>query len=78
LDTNKNSITIYVKLLDEGTDVYRPVKASIVNSDHYKLDCPDIYDPDDEHWEFPPGSCVIAITKQLTHGSCLVAIAQVE
>lgn len=68
---------IYVYLKDEGTDVWRPVKAK-------KLDIPDIfeiveqnYDRADEKWEFEPGDKVRVEIKNLSQGPALVAVAKV-
>lgn len=52
-----NDCTVYVKLLGEGTEVYRPVPA-VLSDGVYHLNAPQDYDPDDEFWEFPPGSKV--------------------
>lgn len=49
------SATIYVGLLDEGVDCWRPVRARHVGADLYRIaDCI----PDDEVWEFQPGQVV--------------------
>ena len=54
--------TIYVALLNEGVEVWRPVRAERVGEDSYVLlgPAPDgaVYDPDDEEWEFKPGTVV--------------------
>jgi hypothetical protein len=50
--------TVYVRLLDEGTDVFRPVSAQLVRDSTYLLGGENIFDPEDEHWEFPPGTTV--------------------
>lgn len=47
--------TIYVPLLDEGTDVWRPVEALRVAEDVYFILGTM---PGDEVWAFPPGSKV--------------------
>jgi hypothetical protein len=47
--------TVYVRLLNEGTDVWRPVAATRIGSG-YLLNGPQ---PDDEEWEFKPGESVI-------------------
>ncbi len=49
-------VIVYVRLLDEGTDVARPTPAVAMGGDLYELDATPI--PIDEHWEFPPGSIV--------------------
>ena len=51
-------VTIYVALLDEGTDVWRPVQALPVGDDKFVLIRPYDYDDEDETWEFLPGAIV--------------------
>lgn len=51
-------ITVYVRLLDEGTEVARPTLAEEVEPSVYRLLPTQDYDPEDETWEFPPGSLV--------------------
>lgn len=47
--------TIYMPLLDEGVDVWRPVEASPMSDGSYLIEGEM---PDDEVWVFPPGSHV--------------------
>ena len=47
--------TVYVRLLDEGTPVWRPVLAEPVGSNCYRLRGPK---PEHESWEFAPGEVV--------------------
>jgi hypothetical protein len=54
-------VPIYVRLLEEGTDCSRPTQAKRIGNDLFKLLPTHDYDPDDEHWEFPPGSVVRAV-----------------
>jgi hypothetical protein len=49
---------IYVKLLNEGTEVYRPVPAKTIGESVYLIDGSVAYDAADETWEYPPGSRV--------------------
>ena len=65
--------TIYVQLLDEGTDVWRPVRA-IRTGDDFTILGPM---PGDEQWQFPPGSRVRCSLKNLSGGDCLVATERV-
>jgi hypothetical protein len=45
---------IFVRLLDENVDVWRPVKAEEIAADRFRIvDQP--YDRDTERWEFEPG-----------------------
>lgn len=65
---------IYVKLLEEATEVYRPAPATKLAPSVYLIGCPSEYDPADEKWEFPPGSRVIAAPRVLSAEPVLVAI----
>jgi hypothetical protein len=65
---------IYVALLDEGTDVWRPVPAHQVNDVTYILLRPENYDADDERWEFPPGSVVHCERRNTRDGEIIAAV----
>jgi len=59
-----STIQIYIQLLDEGSPVARPTEAKIVGPGEFLvLPTPD-YDPEDEHWEFPPGSVVQCVRER--------------
>ena len=68
------NIAVYVRLLGEGTDVYRPVPAKPLSSSVYVLGGQELYDPGDEEWEFLPDSNVRVETRTLSGESVLVAI----
>jgi hypothetical protein len=68
--------TVYVRLLGEGTEVFRPVPAQVVGDSAYLLGGEDIFDPDDEAWEFPPGTTVKVQSRMLSGGTVLVAVAK--
>jgi hypothetical protein len=57
--------TIYVYLLEEGTDVWRPCRAEHLGGDRYR-----ILDeaPDDEIWEFVTGDVVRCRLKKIGTG----------
>ena len=55
---SETRVKIYVQLLEEGTPTARPTEALALGDGVYKILQPDDYDPDDEMWEFPPGSLV--------------------
>jgi hypothetical protein len=57
--------TIYVYLPDEAVDTWRPVEAEELESGRYRILGPV---PEDEIWEFPPGSIVGVEMKRLVHG----------
>ncbi len=65
---------IYVSLLDEGVAVWRPTQAKRKSDGSYTLLPTPNYDPDDEKWEFPPGSNVICEPKKLARGTVLAAV----
>jgi hypothetical protein len=57
-DFSTRPATVLVGLLDEGTDVWRPVPAIPVGRKLYVLIRTADYDPEDETWAFPPGAIV--------------------
>ncbi len=65
---------IYIQLLGEGTIVYRPVPALKIEDNVYKIEGYNIYDPDDEEWEFLPGTFVIVEERTLEEDIVLVAV----
>lgn len=65
--------TIYIALLNEGIDVWRPVLAVRRADDLFEIVSRND-DPEDESWEFPSGSLVRCETKQLSCGQHLVAV----
>ncbi|MEM7617633.1 MAG: hypothetical protein AAF195_04560 [Pseudomonadota bacterium] len=56
-----NIITLYVQLLDEGVDTARPTQAIDLGNEMFTLLPTENYDPEDEIWEFLPGSTVKAL-----------------
>jgi hypothetical protein len=70
-----DAITVYVELLDEGVEVWRPVAASQVRAGVYRL----ADDADEqEQWAFPAGSLVRVEDRDLSDGRVLVACAAAE
>jgi hypothetical protein len=67
--------TIYVALLDEGTDVWRPVEAEELRDGLFRI-ISENSRPDDERWEFSPGSIVRCERRHLSAGPVLVAVSQ--
>lgn len=67
--------TIYIRLLGEGVLVYRPIHASQIASNVYVVGGYDVYDPDDEEWEFLPGAHVVVDERVLEGEAVLVAVA---
>lgn len=76
--TNTDAI-VYVRLLDEGTDVWRPVRATALPDGIFQLAEPDGYDFEAEIWEFPPRAKVKCVPKKFGDGEeGLVAVAYAE
>jgi hypothetical protein len=66
--------TIYVKLLDEGVDVWRPVKARKIKDNIFEiLEIPEYVDFD-EKWEFPPNTIVVCNYQIKSEGLINIAI----
>src|SRR6266446_6436830 len=72
-------VVVYVRLLDEGTDVWRPVRATALPDGTFQLAEPDGYDPEAELWEFPPRARVKCASRRFADGEeGLVAVAYAE
>jgi len=67
---------IYIQLLEEGTEVYRPVPAIELKKDVFEVKGQVIYDPEDEIWEFKPGTRVVVEERDLDGELRLVAIRE--
>lgn len=66
--------TIYIRLLNDGTEVFRPTSAETVDSALFKVLPTSNYDPEDETWEFLPGSVVECERRRLEEDEVLVAV----
>lgn len=75
VETALNTETVFVRLLDEGTDVMRPVPACLISEGIYELLKTDDYDPEFEIWEFLPGQRVRCESRGAE--AALVAVAEV-
>jgi hypothetical protein len=61
-------VVVYVRLLDEGTDVWRPVRATALPDGTFRLLEPDDYAPRAESCEFPPSTKVRCVAKKFADG----------
>lgn len=61
---------IYVALLDEGVDVWRPVAARHLHRDVYLI-ADQAYDRETETWQFEPGDRVRCRSMELSDGTAL-------
>ena len=69
-----NTDIVYVRLLEEGTEVMRPVPAVNISKNVYKLLATDDYDPAFEIWEFTPGNIVRCAEQKLGSETFLMAL----
>ena len=69
--------TVYVALLGESVDVWRPVKAEHVQESLYRITGENT-SPEDEEWEFVTGQVVRCVNRDLSDGPSLVAVELVE
>ena len=68
------TITVYVRLLNEGTDVSRPTHAVDLGNGLFKILPTLDYDPEDETWEFLPGSRIRCQKKTSREGEYVLAV----
>ena len=67
---------IYISLQGEGTPVLRPTFAKEIDEDIFEVLPTEGYDPDDEIWEYSPGS-LVECEEQIRDGKkVLVAVRQ--
>lgn len=73
--TDKKIVRIYVTLFDEGTPTIRGTDAIDLGDGTFKLLPTSNYDPEDETWEFLPGSIVATeLIETDDHEKVLLAI----
>jgi len=73
MDSNIEPQTLFVELLDEGTACLRPTQGIPLGENTYRLLPTADYDPEDEHWQFLPGSIVKCRTEVWSGEDVLVA-----
>ena len=72
MDSSINKV--FVRLLDEGTVVSRPTEALALGNGLFKILPTADYDPEDEAWEFPPGSIVRCENRKDSSGEYSLAV----
>ena len=55
---SETPIQIFIRLLDEPVDAWRPVQAIEMGVGHYRIVSERSFEPADEHWEFTTGDIV--------------------
>ena len=71
-------MTVYVELINEGTRCIRPTLAEPRDDGNYLLMSTANYDPEDERWQFPPGTLVKCWRETWSGGEVLVARERAE
>jgi hypothetical protein len=74
MDSDTKTIEVQVNLLNEGTDVSRPTLALDLGEGLFKLLPTPDYDPEDEEWEFVPGTTVRSEPRTDDRGEYLLAV----
>ena len=69
-----NVIQVYVKLLNEGTEVFRPTSALEVEKGWFRMLATPDYDPENEQWEFLPGQIVCVEQRRGLSGEFPLAV----
>lgn len=72
----QKTIEVYITLLEEGTDTIRPTQAENLGEGLYKLLPTPWYDPEDEIWEFVPGTVVKVKKEKDFHGNGVLLAVQ--
>jgi len=74
-DYMAETVEIYIRLLDEGTECSRPTQALDLGNGLFKVLPTSNYDPADEVWEFPPDSVVRSAIRRSEDKEFLLAVA---
>jgi len=72
--TAEQTVEVCVRLLEEGTETCRPTQAIPLGNDLYKLLPTPKYNPEDEIWEFLPGTVVRCEASDKYVTRCLLAV----
>jgi hypothetical protein len=70
----RSFIELHVRLLNEGTEVFRPTRALKLGGGLFKLVATPDYDPGDEMWEILPGTTVRVELYRGMHGDFPLAV----
>ena len=73
MGSSTSAVEIFVRLLNEGTEVLRPTQGLVLGSNDVQVLATPDYDPALEEWEFPPGSRVRCDTETKGGRQLLVA-----
>jgi hypothetical protein len=70
-------VQLYVALLDEGVDVWRPVQAEHLNGNVYRI-LSQAYDRTTESWQFEAGDVVLCEMVESSDGRILAATRKAD
>jgi hypothetical protein len=73
MGSSTSEVAIFIRLLNEGTEVLRPTKGLLLRPDEIQVLATPDYDPAVEEWEFPPGSKVRCVKETRSGRELLVA-----
>jgi hypothetical protein len=76
--SSTNAVELFVRLLNEGTDVWRPTTGLLLGADVVQVLPTVDYDPAIEEWEFPPGSKVRCVSEWKGSRKLLIARHRIE
>jgi hypothetical protein len=76
MSSQSKTVQIYVALLNEGTDVWRPVQAVTVEESIYQV-APEQEPDSDETWEFQPGDFVRCELKTFSDGQDVMTATEI-
>jgi hypothetical protein len=76
-DRRRSNLQIYIALLDEGMDVWRPVQAERLNGNTYRI-LSQAYDRSIESWQFEPGDVVLCEMVESSDGCILAATRKAD
>ena len=68
---------VYIPLLDEGVDVWRPVQAERLSGNTYRI-LSQPYDRSVESWQFEPGDVVLCEMVESSEGRILAATRKAD
>jgi hypothetical protein len=70
---------VFVRLLNEGIDVWRPTTGEVATPSTVRLSATPDYDSDDEQWEFLPGALVECEQRTFQGGeTALAAVRELD
>lgn len=72
-----NKSVIYIPLIDEGTEVWRPTMGEEITDMTFLVLPTPTYDPENEHWAYPPGTLVRCAYKIMSGINVLVAVENI-